>query len=45
MTWSVGAIRIGNMDHEKGRFQKMLGIRDVDMAKNEESQLYGTQDK
>jgi len=38
-------ILIGNMDHENGRYQKLGGFRDVDMAKDGESQLDGTEDK
>ena len=27
-----GVVRIGNMDYEKGRYQKIRGFQDVDMA-------------
>ena len=30
-------IRLGNMDHEKGRYQKIGGFRDVDIANDRES--------
>jgi len=33
MIWSVhGVARTGNMDYEKGRYQKVRGFRDMDMA-------------
>jgi len=42
---NYGIILIRNMELEKGRYQKIGGCRDVDMAKAGESQLDGTQDK
>jgi len=33
------------MNHEKGRYQNVGGFKDLDMAKDEESQLDGSEDK
>jgi len=40
-----GVTRIGNMDFEKGKYQKTGGFRDVDRVSDGESQLDGTKGK
>jgi len=37
--------RIGNIDHEEGKPQKIGDFREVDIVKSGESQMDGIQDK